>query len=209
MMTRLSEDNVGEAEGESGKWWTLLWSNFSLADPGGGSTKLDGSNTGIRLCLEAGEEGPFLVGPPSFPSSRDHWLGSNECSIMNESLLGSFSFGHSLLSICVSKGGLRQLFIRTGLCREDGVPGDGIRLGTGLEGPFPFSKGSTSTLDGLVGWKAAGSCGELMSVVLSWAWISLLPLSVSRLSNGTLSDADWEDSAEGRWAVSWETDREN
>lgn len=205
MMTRLSEDNVGEAEGETGIWWTLLWNNFSLADPGGGSRRLDGSNTGIRLCrwlgsclgMEAGEEGPFLVGPSSFPSSREHWLGSIEWS-------GSCSL--------LSKGGVRQLFIRTGLCRDGGVRGDGTRLGTGLEGfwgPFPFSKGSSSALEGLVGWKAACSCGELMSAVLSWGWISLLPLSVSRLSSGTLSDADWDDSTEGRWAVSWERDREN
>ncbi len=220
-ITRLSEDSDGEAEGEIGMWWTLLCSNFSLADPGGGSRKLDGSNTGIRLCrrlgsclgAETGEIWPFLEGASSFPSSRVHWLGLMEHSMMGDSLLESFSFGGcSFPSLCESEGGVWQPFIRTGLRGEGGVRGDGTRFGTGLEGfrgPFPFSKASPSTLEVLMGWKATCSCGELMSALLSCGCISLLPFSISRLSSGTLSDADWEDSTEGRWAVSWERDREN
>lgn len=56
MGPRLSERD-GEAVGEgTGPWWFAFFCrSFSLADPGGGSSsRLEGSRTGMRLCLRLG-----------------------------------------------------------------------------------------------------------------------------------------------------------
>lgn len=56
MGARRSE-REGEAVGEgTGPWWLALFcSSFSLAEPGGGgSSRLEGSSTGMRLSLRLG-----------------------------------------------------------------------------------------------------------------------------------------------------------
>lgn len=53
---RLS-DRDGEAAGDCTEpcWLAFFWRSFSLAEPGvGGSSRLEGSRTGIRLCLRLG-----------------------------------------------------------------------------------------------------------------------------------------------------------
>lgn len=56
MGPRLSESD-GEALGEgTGPWWLAFFCrSFSFADPAGGSSsRLEGSRTGMRLCLRLG-----------------------------------------------------------------------------------------------------------------------------------------------------------
>lgn len=79
-MPRLSERD-GEAVGEGAEpcWLAFFCRSFSLAEPGvGSSSRLEGSRTGIRLCLRlgslhgaAGEEraGGGVTSLPSSPFS--------------------------------------------------------------------------------------------------------------------------------------------
>lgn len=113
-MGRLSAERDGEAVGEgTGPWWlAFFWSSFSLAEPGGGgSRRLEGSSTGIRLCLrlrslrgvaveeEAGplvSSGAWLPSTLSSPTWARCW-GSVTQLGERESFSESFSLGKASL----------------------------------------------------------------------------------------------------------------
>lgn len=79
-MPRLSERD-GEAVGDGTEpcWLAFFCRSFSLAEPGvGGSSRLEGSRTGMRLCLRLGSlegaagwerGGGWVVSLPSSPLS--------------------------------------------------------------------------------------------------------------------------------------------
>lgn len=213
-------DSEGEAVGEgTAPWWWLAFfcRSFSLAEPGGGSSRrLDGSSTGMRLCLrlgsfrgaageeEEGEEAGTLVWSgiwiPSllcWGSGAGLWLLSGSFSVTNESLLAGGGDRWPLANSGLrGERGERGEEGERGGGGERGEQGDDTRLGMGL-GALPCPLSGVSARGSVGTW----SWGEVMSAVCSWTcWASASaspPLS-SRRHCGTMSDPDWEDSPEGR-----------
>lgn len=199
----------GEAQGEVGRRWPRFCSSFSLAEPGGAScSKLEGSRTGMRLSRWLGSRQGTAVGEDwtwSVLSTEDVtllfnggcWSCSGEAS---QSLLVSCS--HSSV-FWASAAESAWLFIKTGL-QVLWVKFSGLGTGLGVCGfPFLFIRISASALVGLEHRDRGCSWGEWMSTVRSWGCASFLQVSWFSSSGhcGMLSEADWEERAEGRWAV--------
>lgn len=204
----------GEAQGEVGRRWLRFCSSFSFAEPEGTSCgKLEGSRTGMRLSRRLGSRDGTEYWVWLLLSTEDvtlffnggGWSGSVEAS---ESLLVSFSSDSS--AFWASAAESAWLFIRSGL---EALRGKFSGLGTGLGVcgfPFLFIGISASALEWLERREWGCSWGEWMSsTVRSCGSASFSPVIwfSSRGHCGMLSEADWEKSAEGRWAVNW--DRES
>lgn len=209
MRSRWTEESEGEAHGEAqgevGRRWPRFCSSFSLADPGGTScSKLEGSRTGMRLSRRLGSRDGTVVGKDwawfvlsaevvTLFFNAGCWSGYVEAS---QSLLMSFSsdcstfWGSATQSAWLVRGKISGLGTGLGVCGF----------------PFLFFRISASAPEGLEHRDWGCSWGELMSTVRSCGRASFSPGSwfPSRGHCFMLSEADWEESADGRWAVNWE-----
>lgn len=197
----------GEAQGEVGRRWPRFCSSFSLAEPGGTScSKLEGSRTGMRLSRRLGSRHGTVVvlstKDITFLFSGDCWSGFMETS---QSLLVSFSSDRWMFSAsAVESAWLLTTMVLQELWGKF----------SGLEGvwgfPFIFIRIFSSELAGLERRDWGCSWGEWMSTVSSCDSASFS--QVSWFSSwghcGMLSEADCEERAEGRWAVSWNRKKE-